>query len=193
MKTKELVYYNNIGDAVTTSLIVAEVLDIKHEDLFNEVKSFIEVIRDVPEVEGETAEDDELWMFFRKKTFTNSQGKKQDIYEITKEGIAMLALSFKEKEDLQKEDLLIEVLLKEFIELVHPIFRGAYKFLKKKEIEDVLRMLDLNSPEAIVFKKGLVSELNKRAVILDVFQTEISELRKKLEFYNAKTILDYAN
>ena len=188
MKTKELVYLDDLGNAVTSTLLLADALDINHADVFNEVRRELEEEKNELEAEGETAEDGELWMFYLKRTFIDSQGKTHDIYEITRDGMEILTWSYKDKEALIKE-----VLIKEFNKLNPPIFQRNLNALTKDEEEAVLGMLNFNSEEAITFKKATVRELNRRAGIISSLHSEIFELRKKLEFFNAKTILDYAN
>lgn len=175
MKTKELVYLNTVGTAITTTLILAEVLGINHADVFNEVTRELEEEKNEYEADGGTAEDGELWMYYWKSTFTDSQGKTHNIYEITQDGLEVLTWSYKDKEALIKE-----VLLEEFNKLDPPIFRIIQEITEEKQIEAILQVFDSNHEVDRLFKKAALKALNRRAMMINQMSRQIREMSEKL-------------
>jgi len=177
MKAKELIYLDNLGNALTTTLLVAEVLGKNHEVVFNEVARLLKEEKNEYEAQGETAEDGELWMFYWKRTFTDSQGKIHNIYEITRDGLDILTWSYKDKEDLMKD-----VFLKEFNKIDPPIFSSQEEITDDKQREAILQIFDSNHEVDRLFKKAALNELNKRARIIHHYQKEDIERAKKQHF-----------
>jgi len=175
MKTKELVYLDNLGNAITTTLLVAEVLGKNHKDVFNEVTRLLEEEKNEYEAEGETAEDGELWMFYWKRTFTDYQGKTHDIYEITQDGLDVLTWSYKDKEELIKE-----AFLNEFNKLDPPIFRNIEQIIEEKQVKAILEIFDSNHEVDRLFKKAALKALNSRARVINQMYRQIGELSEKL-------------
>jgi Rha family phage regulatory protein len=186
MKTKELVYRNDIGNIVTTSLMVAEKYGKDHISVLNTINRMIEEENKELEEYELDAEYGELWKYFEKSGYTDDEGRMFVIYEITQDGFEILVDEY--------EDLIMkEVFIKEFKKLHPPLFRYQQEITDVKQVEAVLCKFDSNTEDDRQFKKAAFNELNFRARIIRLLQTEISELKVKLDIYNPKTLLDHVN
>lgn len=92
----ELVYSNNKGRDVTTSLIVAEVFGKRHAD----------VLRDIEQL---SCSQDFRERNFALSSYVSEQGKSLPMYEITKDGFSFLVMGYTgEKADWFKERFINE-------------------------------------------------------------------------------------
>ena len=84
----DLVQINN-GQAVTSSLQVAEYFGKKHQHVMEKVRA---LLAEIPSDWGVSN--------FRQSSYFNLQGKEQPCYEMTKDGFTLLAMGFTGKKAL---------------------------------------------------------------------------------------------
>jgi len=80
---EELVFKSSKGNAVTTSLIVADVFEKEHRHVLDAIRSIIR-----------TAENSAVLGMFYETTYLNSQNKKQPMFIMNRDGFSLLVMGF---------------------------------------------------------------------------------------------------
>lgn len=116
------------GRSITTSVDVANYFDRKHQHVMESVRS---TIMDVSETFSRSN--------FRPSTYTDSRGKSQPCYQLTRNGFAMIALGFTGKKATQFR----EAYITRFDEMEGVLLRANYRkqMLNDIQIDDRVRQI----------------------------------------------------
>lgn len=172
----DLVVMQN-GEAVTSSLKVAEVFEKEHNHVLRDIKNLIE-------------QDSRLKEYFIKGNYINSRNREYLCYSITKEGFLLLTSSYRGDEALEKKYQILKS-----SDMVPPTLPERKEKIFARKLHEFLESMNLELNEQYTISEYLVDFYIKEFSLVIEYDESYHETEKqqKLDREREEEILSHKN